>query len=67
MMENLIENVDGFIQHLDGINHISDKELEKAYQTTVKITVYGKELEIPFDAVVYNAVYDAVTKIRKEL
>lgn len=67
MMENLIENVDGFIQHLDGINHISDKELEKAYQTTVKITVYGKELEIPFDAVVYNAVYDAVTKIREEL
>lgn len=44
-----------------------DKELEKAYQTTVKITVYGKELEIPFDAVVYNAVYDAVTKIREEL
>ena len=67
MMENLIENVDGFIQHLDGINHISDTELEKAYQTTVKITVYGKELEIPFDAVVYNAVYDAVTKIREEL
>lgn len=67
MMKNLIENVDGFIQHLDGINHISDKELEKAYQTTVKITVYGKELEIPFDAVVYNAVYDAVTKIREEL
>ena len=67
MMENLIENVDGFIQHLDGMNHISDKELEKAYQTTVKITVYGKELEIPFDAVVYNAVYDAVTKIREEL
>ena len=67
MMENLIENVDGFIQHLDGMNHISDKELEKAYQTTVKITVYGKELEIPFDAVVYNAVYNAVTKIREEL
>ena len=67
MMENLIENVDGFIQHLDGINHISDKELEKAYKTTIKITVYGKELEIPFDAVVYNAVYDAVTKIREEL
>ena len=67
MMENLIENVDGFIQHLDGMNHISDKELEKAYQTTVKIAVYGKELEIPFDAVVYNAVYDAVTKIREEL
>ena len=67
MMGNLIERVDGFIQHLDGINHISDKELEKAYQTTVKITVYGKELEIPFDAVVYNAVYDAVTKIREEL
>ena len=67
MMENLIERVDGFIQHLDGINHINDKELEKAYQTTVKITVYGKELEIPFDAVVYNAVYDAVTKIREEL
>lgn len=67
MMKNLIENVDGFIQHLDGINHISDKELEKAYQTTVKITVYGKELDIPFDAVVYNAVYDAVTKIREEL
>ena len=66
-MENLIENVDGFIQHLDGMNHISDKELEKAYQTTVKIAVYGKELEIPFDAVVYNAVYDAVTKIREEL
>ena len=67
MMENLIEHVDGFIQHLDRINYISDKELEKAYQTTVKITVYGKELEIPFDAVVYNAVYDAVTKIREEL
>ena len=67
MMGNLIERVDGFIQHLDGINHISDKELEKAYQTTVKITVYGKELEIPFDAVVYNAVYDAVMKIREEL
>ena len=67
MMENLIENVDGFIQHLDGMNHISDKELEKAYQTTVKIVVYGKELEIPFDAVVYNAVYDAVMKIREEL
>ena len=67
MMENLIERVDGFIQHLDRINHINDKELEKAYQTTVKITVYGKELEIPFDAVVYNAVYDVVTKIREEL
>ena len=67
MMKNLIERVDGFIQHLDRINHISDKELEKAYQTTVKITVYGKELEIPFDAVVYNAVYDAVMKIREEL
>ena len=67
MMENLIERVDGFIQHLDGINHINDKELEKAYQTTVKIVVYGKELEIPFDAVVYNAVYDAVMKIREEL
>ena len=67
MMENLIERVNGFIQHLDWINHISDKELEKAYQTTVKIAVYGKELEIPFDAVVYNAVYDAVTKIREEL
>ena len=67
MMENLIERVDGFIQHLDRINYISDKELEKAYQTTVKIAVYGKELEIPFDAVVYNAVYDAVTKIREEL
>ena len=67
MMENLIECVDGFIQHLEGINHISDKELEKAYQTTIKITVYGKELEIPFDAVVYNAVYVAVMKIREEL
>ena len=67
MMENLIERVDGFIQYLDRINHISDKELEKAYQTTVKITVYGKELKIPFDAVVYNAVYDAVMKIREEL
>ena len=67
MMENSIESVDGFVQHLEGINHISDKELEKAYQTTVKIIVYGKELEIPFDAVVYNAVYDAVTKIREEL
>ena len=66
-MENLIERVDGFIQHLDGINHISDEELETAYQTTVKISVYGKELEIPFDAVVYNAVYDAVMKIREEL
>lgn len=67
MIENLIERVDGFIQHLDRINYISDKELEKAYQTTAKIAVYGKELEIPFDAVVYNAVYDAVTKIREEL
>ena len=67
MMENLIERVGGFIQHLDRINHISDKKLEKAYKTTVKITVYGKELESPFDAVVYNAVYDAVTKIREEL
>lgn len=67
MMGNLIERVDSFIQHLDRINHISDKELEKTYQTTVKISVYGKELEIPFDAVVYNAVYDAVTKIREEL
>ena len=28
MMENLIERVDGFIQYLDRINHISDKELE---------------------------------------
>ena len=67
MMENLIERVDGFIQHLDRINHISDEELETAYQTTVKISVYGKELEIPFDAVVYNAIYDAITKIREEL
>ena len=66
-MGNIIERVDSFIQHLDRINHISDKELEKTYQTTVKITVYGKELEIPFDAVVYNAVYDALTKIREEL
>ena len=40
MMENLIECVDGFIQYLDRINHISDKELEKAYQTTVKIPKY---------------------------
>jgi len=35
MMENLIERIDGFIQHLDRINHISDKELEETYQTTV--------------------------------
>lgn len=67
MMKNLIERVDGFVQHLDRINYISDKELEKAYETTVQKTVYGKELEIPFDAVVYTAVYDAVMKIREEL
>ncbi len=66
-MENIIERVDGFIKHLDKINHVSDKELENAYQTTVKITMCGKEVEIPFDAVVYNAVYDAVTTIREEL
>ena len=66
-MKNLIERVDGFIQHLDKINHISDEELETAYQTTVKISVYGKELEVPFDAVVYNVEYDAVTKIKEEL
>ena len=65
-MKNLIARVDGFIQHLDKINHISDEELETAYQTTVKISVYGKELEISFDAVVYNAIYDAITKIREE-
>lgn len=66
-MGKVIERVDSFIQHLDKINHISDKELEDAYQTTVKITILGKELEIPFDAVVYNAIYDATTKIREEL
>lgn len=66
-MENVIKRVDSFIQHLDRINHISDEELETAYQTIVKITMLGKELEIPFDAVVYNAIYDALTKIREEL
>ena len=48
MMENLIERVDGFIQHLDRINHISDKELEKAYQTTVKITRVRQRAGNPF-------------------
>lgn len=66
-MGKVIECVDSFIQHLDRINRISDKELEDAYKTTIKITMLGKELEIPFDAVVYNAIYDAITKIREEI
>lgn len=60
--------LDGFIEYMDAIERKSDSEDEllQYYEKDWVIRLGGKLVRIPFDAVSFEAIYTALSKIKSE-
>ena len=61
-------SLEEFMQYLKGIEERSDREDEllEFYNKTWGIRLGTKLVRVPFDAVSFNAIYDALSKIKSE-
>lgn len=57
-----------FIDHCNNmINNADDEQFEKLYDTKITITMCGRTLELPFDAVAYNMIIDGLEANKDDL
>lgn len=61
-------SLEEFMQYLKGIEERSDREDEllEFYNKTWGIRLGTKLVRVPFDVVSFNAIYDALSKIKSE-
>ena len=61
-------SLEEFMQYLKGIEERSDREDEllEFYNKTWGIRLGTKLVRVPFDAVSFNAIYDALSKIKSD-
>ena len=57
-----------FIDHCNNmITNADDKQFDKLYDTKITITMCGRTLELPFDAVAYNMIIDGLNANKIDL
>ena len=64
-------NIDKYQEFLNYLNTIgsettTEEELEALYDQNITITFNNHELQIPFDAISFNALHDLITELIKE-
>lgn len=56
-----------FIEFIDRLTaDATEEELDRLYNEKIRIEFHGKTVEIPYDAVSYNAITDALRIIKSE-
>lgn len=67
-MEEEDTTLDGFIEYMDAIESKSNSEDEllQYYEKDWELRLGGKLVRIPFDAVSFEAIYAALSKIKSE-
>lgn len=56
-----------FIEFIDRLTiDATEEELDRLYNEKIRIEFHGKAVEIPYDAVSYNAITDALRIIKSE-
>ena len=59
--------IEQFINYLDRLTaNASEEELDRLYDENIRIEFHGKAVEVPYDAVSYNAITDALKTIKSE-
>lgn len=59
--------IEQFINYLDRLTaNASEEELDRLYDENFRIEFHGKATEVPYDAVSFNAITDALKAIKSE-
>lgn len=59
--------IEQFMDLLDKLTaNATEEEMDRLYDENIKIEFHGEAVEIPYDAVSYNAIMDALKTIKSE-